>query len=96
MKILITGCNGLIGKILMNSLEEYELYGIDIKESNDKRCYKADISDFDELKEVIEKGSADQSQIKEKIGKLESEINDLVYQIYGVTREERKIVEGNL
>jgi len=48
------------------------------------------------LKEVIEKGSADQSQIKEKIGKLESEINDLVYQIYGVTREERKIVEGNL
>ena len=55
MKILITGCNGLIGKILMNGLKEHELYGIDIKESDDKRCYKADISNFDELKEVIEK-----------------------------------------
>ena len=32
MKILITGCNGLIGKILMNGLKEHELHGIDIKE----------------------------------------------------------------
>ena len=55
MKILITGCNGLIGKILMSGLEEHELYGVDIKESDDKRCYKADISNFEELKETMEK-----------------------------------------
>jgi len=55
MKILITGCNGLIGKILMKNLKEYDLYGIDIKESDDERCYKADISNFDELKDVVEK-----------------------------------------
>ena len=55
MKILITGCNGLIGKILMKNLKEYELYGIDLKESDNEKCYKVDISDFNEAKEVIEK-----------------------------------------
>jgi len=48
------------------------------------------------LKETIKKGGADQSQIKEKIKKLEDEINELVYQIYGITKEERRIVEENL
>ena len=45
------------------------------------------------LKDIIKKGGADQSQNKEKIKKLEEEINELVYQIYGITKEERKIVE---
>jgi len=48
------------------------------------------------LKEIIKKSDADQSQIKEKIKKLEDEINDLVYQIYGITKEERKVVEESL
>jgi len=48
------------------------------------------------LEDVIEKGRIDQSQIKKKIQKLEDEINDLVYQIYGITEEERKIIEGAL
>ena len=48
------------------------------------------------LKEIIKKGGADQSQIKEKIKKLEEGINELVYQIYGITKEERKVVEENL
>ena len=34
---------------------DHELYGIDIKESSNERCYKADIANFDELKEVMEK-----------------------------------------
>ena len=48
------------------------------------------------LKEIIEKGGTDQSQIKDKIKKLEDEINELVYQIYGITKEDRKIVDGCL
>ncbi|PIO04371.1 hypothetical protein COT48_00725 [Candidatus Woesearchaeota archaeon CG08_land_8_20_14_0_20_47_9] len=44
------------------------------------------------LREIIKKGGADQSQIKEKIKKLESEINELVYQIYGVTKAEADII----
>lgn len=50
----------------------------------------------DILKKIIKKGGADQSQIKEKIKKLEDEINELVYQIYGITKEERKIVKQNI
>ncbi len=48
------------------------------------------------LKGIIKKGGADQSQIKERIKKLEDEINELVYQIYGITKDERKIVEQNI
>jgi type I restriction-modification system DNA methylase subunit len=45
------------------------------------------------LKEIIKKGGADQSQIKEKIKKLEDEINGLVYRLYGITKEEKEIIE---
>lgn len=45
------------------------------------------------LKEIIKKGGVDQSQIKEKIKKLEDEINELVYQMYGITKEEIKVIE---
>jgi len=48
------------------------------------------------LKDIIKRGGADQSQIRDRIKKLEDEINDVVYQIYGITKEERKIVEENL
>jgi len=50
------------------------------------------------LKEIIKKGGVNQSQIKEKIKKLEDEINELVYKIYGVgnTTEERNIIEQNI
>jgi hypothetical protein len=46
------------------------------------------------LKEITDKGKVDQSQIKDKIKKLEDEINGLVYQVYRITEEERKIIEG--
>jgi len=48
------------------------------------------------LKEIVKKGGADQSQIREEIRKLENEIDELIYQIYGITKEERKIIESNL
>lgn len=48
------------------------------------------------LKEIIKKGIADQSKFKEKIKKSEDEINELVYQIYGIAKEEKKIVEESL
>jgi len=48
------------------------------------------------LKEIVKKGGEDQSQIRDKVKKLEDEINELVYQIYRITKEERKIVEENL
>ncbi len=48
------------------------------------------------LNEIIKKGSTDTSKIKEKVKKLEQEINDLVYEIYRISKQERKIIEDNL
>jgi len=48
------------------------------------------------LKDIIEKCKVDQSEIIEKIKNLEDEINELVYQIYGITKEEKEIIESNL
>ena len=48
------------------------------------------------LEDIIEKCKIDRSQIKDKIQKLEDEINELIYQIYEITQEERKIIEDSL
>ena len=48
------------------------------------------------LKDIIKKGGKDQFQIKDKVKKMEEKINELVYKIYKITKEERKIVEENL
>ena len=45
----------------------------------------------DVLNEIVRR---DKTEIGEEIGKLEGEINGLVFEIYGVTEEEREIVEG--
>lgn len=48
------------------------------------------------LKEIIKKGETGKLQIKEKIKNLEDEINELVYQIYGIAKGERKIIEQSI
>jgi type I restriction-modification system DNA methylase subunit len=50
----------------------------------------------DVLKEVVRKGGADQLQIREKVKKLEREIDEIVYNIYGITAGEKRIIEESL
>ncbi|MCK4348744.1 MAG: N-6 DNA methylase [Thermoplasmatales archaeon] len=47
------------------------------------------------LKETIKKGGIDPSKVKKEIDGLEEEINELVYEIYGI-KKERKIIEDSL
>ena len=54
-KVVITGSEGLIGKILMNNLNEYELYGIDRIDIIRERYYRADLSDYAHLKKIFDK-----------------------------------------
>lgn len=54
-RVLITGSKGVIGRILMKRLKEYELFGIDVFDAKEERYFKADISNFEELKSVFEK-----------------------------------------
>jgi hypothetical protein len=50
----------------------------------------------DVLKEVVRKGGVDQLQIREKVKKLEREIDEIVYNIYGITAGEKRIIEESL
>ena len=48
------------------------------------------------LLELQEGARAELGQARMKVASLENELNDLVYEIYGVTGEERKVIEGFL
>ncbi len=60
-KILITGSQGIIGKILTRNLsDDFDIYGLDIKDGEDNRYFKADVSRYDELDSLFnEIGSVD-------------------------------------
>ncbi|HUH96994.1 MAG TPA: NAD(P)-dependent oxidoreductase [Anaerolineales bacterium] len=55
-RLLITGCNGMIGRILWTKLEhEFDLYGLDISPSRQPaRIFQADISKPEQLQAVFE------------------------------------------
>jgi nucleoside-diphosphate-sugar epimerase len=56
-KLLITGCEGLIGRILWPSLADaFELYGMDIRASErTANVFRADISDIEQVYSVFER-----------------------------------------
>ncbi len=55
-KLLITGCNGVVGQVLWQGLQDdYDLHGLDIRETNDDRTFRADISDFEAVREVLQR-----------------------------------------
>jgi hypothetical protein len=79
----------------------FSLNSIPIKSSPDKTIYKAIIQHVDlllqlneELKE--EKLSSKAEQIKQRIEHSEEKINQLVYELYELTEDEIKIVEGSV
>jgi len=72
-----------ITEILENAKEIKKLiYNIKIPKSSDI------------LKEIINKGRINQKEVNERIKKLEQEINELVYELYGITENEKKIIES--
>jgi len=56
-KLLITGCNGLVGAILWNHLDDsFELYGLDISSSEIRdNIFKADIAKPDQVNALFDR-----------------------------------------
>jgi dTDP-glucose 4,6-dehydratase len=56
MRILITGCKGTLGTPLMAELKSrgHEVYGLDLKHTNDTDYMRCDISEYRQLKRVLE------------------------------------------
>jgi len=54
-KLLITGCNGLVGRILWDHLEnDFDLYGLDISSSkSSEKIFQADISKAEQVQSVF-------------------------------------------
>ncbi len=48
------------------------------------------------LEKIRRSYSFDQAEVKEKIQKLDREINELVYELYGISEEEKEIIEESL
>ncbi|RLI86632.1 MAG: hypothetical protein DRO76_03560 [Candidatus Altiarchaeales archaeon] len=79
--------------IYLNSIAEKLKRAKDAKDL----IYKIEVPKSDAvLKEIIQKGSVDKAEVNEKIKKLEEEINELVYEIYGITKEEKNIIMRSL
>jgi nucleoside-diphosphate-sugar epimerase len=53
-KLLITGSSGRIGTVLMKGLAyTFELYGVDLVATPSERTFKVDISDYEQIDEVV-------------------------------------------
>jgi len=48
------------------------------------------------LQEIGDKNTLEKQKIQEEIKKTDYEIDELVYQLYGITEEEKKIIEESL
>ncbi len=48
------------------------------------------------LNEIGDKQTVEKEKIEAEIKKTDNEIDELVYQLYGITEEERKIIEDSL
>ncbi len=61
LKILITGSQGLIGRILIENLSgHFDMYGLDTKDGEHEKHFKVDISNYDDIDSVFKKlGSVD-------------------------------------
>ena len=55
---------------------------------------KLSLSDQAEWKEFFEQYKAEINQLQSEISKTDKEIDQMVYELYGLTEEEIKIVEG--
>ena len=53
------------------------------------------LADQSEWKDFFETTKSEINQLQSEIAKTDREINQMVYELYGLTEEEIKIVEGN-
>ena len=73
-----------------------KFYELDFDEFMDQLKVKLSMDKKSELLDFFEKTKKEVSEISDNIKKTEKEINEMVYKLYGITDEEKKIVESSL
>ena len=74
-------------------------YDLDFKqfcEELKKQKVEFSLKEQDEWEDYFNQYKKDLSSLKEEIKKIDKEIDDLVYRLYGLTEEEIKVVEESL
>ena len=81
-----------VDELFLRSILGYERR--DIKWEKKGLIYNIEVPKSDDvLNEIVRK---DKTEIEVEIRKLEEEINELIFEIYGVMEEEREIVEAEV
>jgi hypothetical protein len=89
----------LTTQITIEYLKEIPIKIIDFKDRNEKSRHDGLILLVDQMLEAKKqlqqaKTESDKNYLNRKCEQLDKEIEQLVYQLYGLTEEEIKIVEG--
>lgn len=87
-------------KYLLKYVKIYLKYCLkDLKKIDDMKSFLINIpvpKSPEILNEIIDKGDIEHTKIDEHVKKLEQEINEFVYELYGLNKEEIEIIEGSL
>jgi adenine-specific DNA-methyltransferase len=90
----------LFPKILVSDLSKLPIKEIDLKNEIEKKLYDDVVRFVDQIltaKKQLQqaKTESDKNYLERKCATLDNQIDEIVYQLYGLAEEEIKIVEGN-
>ncbi len=88
----------LFQKILIQNAKQFPIRIIDFSKTREKKLHDDLVALVDEAldlnKKIRSAKGSEKQQIQRQIDKTDREIDELVYRLYGITEEERKIIEG--
>jgi type I restriction-modification system DNA methylase subunit len=88
----------LFQKILIQNAKQFPIRKIDFSNSDEKKLHDDLVALVDviiDLNKKLHTAKGDEKdQIQRQIEKTDKEIDELVYKLYGITEEERRIIEG--
>ena len=90
-------------KFSSNYLKKIPIRRIDLNKSSEKEIYSSIIKNVDKilslnksLSEIKDKQTDEKARLEKEIQKLDNEIDEEVYKLYGITEEEKKIIEESM
>ena len=99
-KRLITNVQGF-PQVLMGQLEQLPIKKINPENSSEKSKHDSIIRQVDNLLQLNKdlrkvKLPNDKKSIENRISSVESKVNEIVYELYGINKKEIKLIENNI
>jgi len=85
-------------KILIQNAKQFPIHKINFNNVSEKKLHDNLVALVDIMLDINKKihsaKGSEKEQIQRQIDKTDKEIDEIVYKLYGITEEERKIIEG--